>query len=76
MDGSKATASGDGLRTALVGRPANIVVVTQHVGGEGVEHANCVITVMGPSGRQVPVRVTGSPAAGFDAEYTPIEVGK
>ena len=72
LDGSKASASGDGLRSVPAGRPALFDVHTQGVGGD----ASCNVTVISPTGHSVPARVTGSPNTGYRVEYSPSEIGQ
>jgi len=63
--------SGQALRQAPIGRPALLTIDPQNPSVQ-----ECVITVLAPSGQNVPTVVSGSAQDKFFATFTPFEVGE
>jgi filamin len=70
IDASRVVATGDGLERVPVNKPAYFTVDPR-----GAGPAECQVLITAPSGKKVPVRMTGSHSSTFRAEYIPTEVG-
>ncbi|OQV23312.1 Filamin-B [Hypsibius exemplaris] len=68
IDASRVTATGEERV------PVNKVAFFT-IDARGAGPADCEVVITGPSGRNVPVRLSGSHSSSFRAEYTPTEVG-
>jgi len=72
LDGSKATASGDGLIRVYANTLTSFDVNTRAVGGE----AELEVRITSPRGQELPAKITGSGRTGYRVEYTAVEAGK
>lgn len=73
IDGSRATAQGEGLGHCVVAhKPTSFEVNTKLVGGE----ADLDVTITSPRGQQLRPKITGSAANGYLVEYTAGEAGR
>ncbi|KAH9369761.1 hypothetical protein HPB48_007728 [Haemaphysalis longicornis] len=69
-DSQQSVVSGASLRTSSIARPAKFTIDSK-----GSENTDCKVTVVGPSGKKVPVTVTRTSTTTFEAEFHPSEVG-
>ncbi|KAL1437060.1 hypothetical protein MTO96_049063 [Rhipicephalus appendiculatus] len=69
-DSNQSMVSGASLRTSSIARPAKFTIDSK-----GSESTDCKVTVVGPSGKKVPVTVTRTSTTTFEAEFHPTEVG-
>lgn len=71
LDAGQVLVSGSALRQAPISRPALLTIDPQ-----GASVQECVVTVLAPSGQNVPTVISGSAQDKFVATFTPFEVGK
>ncbi|EEC09954.1 conserved hypothetical protein [Ixodes scapularis] len=69
-DNTQSMVSGASLRTTSITRGAKFTIDSK-----GAEASDCKVSIVGPSGKKVPVTVTRTSPTTFDAEFHPTEVG-
>lgn len=72
LDGSLATACGQGLGRVKACQATKFDVVAKAVGGE----ADLDVMITSPNGQRVPATITGSYCNGYQVEYTPVDAGQ